>query len=165
MPLGVLQWQRTKKNQGRTTARSNQPWLSNQFLFLKDYGKLFCLLYYQSWKQSLCNSSSQFVLLLRRLCFIFIRILSGNMKLQKSVIPWRLCWMGLLTFSPELLRPDSTPFLVFGLYDEHESGFLFLKLCLQDKISLLPLCHCQFTMCLTIQTRYYKPLSYKKFQK
>lgn len=28
-------------------------------------------------------------------------------------------------------------------------------------MSLLPLCHCQFTMCLTMQTHYYKPRSYK----
>lgn len=88
------------------------------------------------------------------------------MKLQKSVVPSRLWRLGLLTFytfpqNSSDLQGLFTAFLGSGLYGDHEPGFLLLKLCLQDRILLSPLCHCQFTMRLLIQTHYYKPSSYK----
>lgn len=86
------------------------------------------------------------------------------MKFQSSVMPSRLHRLGLLTFytfpqNSSSLQDFFTLFLVSGLYEE--SGFLFLKLCLQERILLSLLCHCEFTMCLIIQTHYYKPSSYR----
>ena len=95
-----------------------------------------------------------------------MKILSGNLKLQNSVEPSRLCRLGLLTFYTFPQNSSDwqgifTPFLASGLYNDHEFGFLLLKLYLQDRISLSPLCRCQFTMCFIIQTHYYKPSRYK----
>ena len=88
------------------------------------------------------------------------------MKLQQSVVPSRLYKFWLLTFTPfprtpQVGRNSLLGFLVAAWCDDHESDFLPLKLCLQDRILLSPWCRCQFTMCLVIQTHYYTLHSYK----
>lgn len=90
----------------------------------------------------------------------------GTWNSRRPLCPQDSAGWGTLPFRP-FLRNAKTgsdvllDFLLFSLYDDHESSFLPLKLCLQDIISVSPLCHCQFTMCLTIQSHYYKPCSYK----
>lgn len=90
----------------------------------------------------------------------------GTWNSRSLLCPQDSAGWGTLPFTPFLRNAETgsdvlLDSLLFSLYDDHESGFMPLKLCLQDVISLSPLCHCHFTMCLTIQTHYYKPCSCK----